>query len=201
MDSSNLSREEAKRATREALVEAAEAEFFVNGFDGPSLDAICARAGYTRGAFYVHFRNRDELIAAVMEHALHMFLDEVIANAGGERDIETTVERFVSVGLTSDPETGGPLGPAIRQILDACHRSDDVRKSFLGALGEAGKRLVTGVLAGQSLGRLRNDVPAAEMSNLLVLLALGSRTAEELGLDLDLERTKDAALRMLLSQG
>ena len=54
-------RRETKQETREALISAALAEFAEHGFDAPSLDAICARAGYTRGAFYVHFRDRSDL--------------------------------------------------------------------------------------------------------------------------------------------
>ncbi|MCZ7684911.1 MAG: TetR family transcriptional regulator [Sandaracinaceae bacterium] len=53
--------------TREALVDAAAELFAEQGLTGPSLDAICAKAGFTRGAFYVHFATRDDLIAAVVE--------------------------------------------------------------------------------------------------------------------------------------
>src|SRR5688500_7521180 len=72
-------REQAKAETREALTMAALAEFAEHGLDTPSLDAICARAGYTRGAFYVHFKDRDDLIAAVMEHVTSAFIDAMIA--------------------------------------------------------------------------------------------------------------------------
>ena len=50
-------RDAAKKETRSALIRAALKLFHEEGFDGPSLDAICARAGYTRGAFYVHFKD------------------------------------------------------------------------------------------------------------------------------------------------
>ncbi|HVH04632.1 MAG TPA: TetR family transcriptional regulator, partial [Myxococcota bacterium] len=69
-ESPKSARELAKQETREALVQAAIAEFAEKGLDLPSLDAICARAGFTRGAFYVHFRDREELLGAVMERAL-----------------------------------------------------------------------------------------------------------------------------------
>ena len=39
------SRAEVKEQTREALIDAAAALFGREGLDGPSLDAICARAG------------------------------------------------------------------------------------------------------------------------------------------------------------
>ena len=201
MSESTGARETAKRATRTAILEAALSEFFVHGFDGPSLDAICARAGYTRGAFYVHFRSRDELIAAAMEHAFRVFLDEVIADAGGEGEIEASVRRFVRIGLTPDRETGRIFGPPMRQILEACHRSPGVRASFLAVLGEAFQRVAAGVTTGQAASRLRKDVSADDMAGLLVVLALGSRTAEELGLELDVASTRDAVLRLLRASG
>ena len=39
------SRELSKQETREALLRAARDAFAAEGFDGPSLDAICAGAG------------------------------------------------------------------------------------------------------------------------------------------------------------
>ena len=60
-------RELTKQETREALLRAGMELFAEQGLDVPSLDALCARAGFTRGAFYVHFADREEFIVAVME--------------------------------------------------------------------------------------------------------------------------------------
>ncbi|HKA30465.1 MAG TPA: TetR/AcrR family transcriptional regulator, partial [Candidatus Binatia bacterium] len=72
-------RELAKQETRDALIAAGLEAFAEHGLDVPSLDAICSRAGFTRGAFYVHFKDRDDFVVAVMEHVLGGFLDAVIA--------------------------------------------------------------------------------------------------------------------------
>src|SRR5690349_6561678 len=87
-------RDVTKRETREALVDAALAEFAAHGLDAPSLDAICARAGYTRGAFYVHFRDREQLMAAVVERVIGGFLAATIARGEEARELEQTIERF-----------------------------------------------------------------------------------------------------------
>ncbi len=68
-----------KRDTRNALIDAAVRLFFEHGTEGPSLDAICEEAGCTRGAFYVHFKTREELIIAAMEHSLGEFLKQIMA--------------------------------------------------------------------------------------------------------------------------
>ncbi|HSJ98414.1 MAG TPA: TetR family transcriptional regulator, partial [Myxococcota bacterium] len=87
-------RERAKAETREALVQAALAEFAAQGLDAPSLDTICARAGFTRGAFYVHFRDRDELVASVMDRAFGAFLDAMVPTGAEAHDLERTVRRY-----------------------------------------------------------------------------------------------------------
>ena len=71
-------REATKLETREALVSAGLAEFAEHGLDTPSLDAICARAGFTRGAFYVHFRGREDFLDAVMKRVGARVLDSVL---------------------------------------------------------------------------------------------------------------------------
>ncbi len=204
MTETSVTRESAKQATRLALIHAAMAEFSARGFDAPSLDAICARAGYTRGAFYVHFKNRDELVAAVMEHALHAFLDTVIASGDSEGDLETTVKRFIAIALRPVGDPGGAkdvhqqiFGPPFHQLLEACRRSPQVRGAFVDILQEAIERVAAAARSGLEVGRLRSDVAPEEMGRILVLLALGVRTVTEVGLPMDLEGTRDAALKIL----
>src|SRR5262245_30280258 len=80
------SRAETKEATRQALLVAGLAELVEHGLDVPSLDAICARAGYTRGAFYVHFKDREDFFVAVMDWALSGILATVVG-VNGETDL------------------------------------------------------------------------------------------------------------------
>ena len=54
--------------TRQRLLQAALAVFAEEGFGRTTVDQVCARAGYTRGAFYSNFETLDELFLAVWEH-------------------------------------------------------------------------------------------------------------------------------------
>ena len=193
-------REQAKHETREALLQAAMAEFAEKGLDGPSLDAICARAGYTRGAFYVHFHDREDLVAAVMERVLGAFLDAVVAQGSSERDLDATVERFAAAFTalraprareSLDPMRGwGARGVPFHQVLAACQRSPELRRRFVSILEEAIRRVTR---AAQSQGREHPDA----LATLLVLTALGVRCALDLELDFDETGVRDAALRLL----
>ncbi|MFG3281518.1 TetR family transcriptional regulator [Streptomyces sp. NPDC048111] len=51
--------------TRQALVDAAAAEFDRSGYDGTSLNRVCRAAGITMGALTFHFAAKDELADAV----------------------------------------------------------------------------------------------------------------------------------------
>lgn len=53
-------------ATRESLLDAAEDCFREQGLFRTSLEAIATRAGVTRGAVYWHFKNKDEVLEAVI---------------------------------------------------------------------------------------------------------------------------------------
>jgi len=200
------SREAAKQETRHALVEAAMGEFAEKGLDAPSLDAICARAGFTRGAFYVHFRDREELLAAVMEHALGLLLDAVIADEGDRDDLFRTVERYVQIAAQGVRDLGGPgaggaqaepAGVPLHQVMAACQRHEATRERMVGILQEARRRVAQAARSGQGAGRVRSDVAADGVASLLVLLALGVRAAADLGLPLHVERTRDALLALL----
>jgi AcrR family transcriptional regulator len=201
-------RDRSKRETREALLQAALEQFTAAGFDGPSLDAICAHAGFTRGAFYVHFRNREDLVAAVVERALSRFLDAVITPGDEEGGLEATVERYLAVAAGGFRELGGievvseaqedaATGVLFHQVLEACGRSARIRERFVLILEGAIARVARAARSGQGAARIRDDVPAAEIANLLVLLALGIRAGVDIGLSLDVEEVRRAVMRLL----
>jgi AcrR family transcriptional regulator len=57
----------ARRAqTRERLMTAAASVFAARGIFGASVEEICEAAGFTRGAFYSNFADKDELVLALL---------------------------------------------------------------------------------------------------------------------------------------
>jgi AcrR family transcriptional regulator len=52
--------------TRAQLIEAAAQVIGEKGYDRVTLEEVAARAGMTRGAIYGNFKNREELILAVV---------------------------------------------------------------------------------------------------------------------------------------
>jgi AcrR family transcriptional regulator len=56
-----------REATRRRLIDAAVREFAARGIDATSVEQISEAAGFTRGAFYSNFSDKDELILAIVE--------------------------------------------------------------------------------------------------------------------------------------
>ena len=200
------SRDASKRGTREALLHAGMAEFAEHGLDAPSLDAICARAGYTRGAFYVHFRDRDDFIVGVMERVLGPFLDAIIATGDQERDLERTVTRYVESIAALHPRRTGKRrhsagtpsgGVPFHRLLEACARSERIRGRLVALLREAIERVAKAAGAGQVAGSVRSDVDPEPLATLLVAAALGAVTALEIGLPFEPDRVQKAVLGLL----
>ena len=195
-----------KRETRDALIAAALVEFSEHGLDAPSLDAICARAGFTRGAFYVHFRDREDLMVGVLDTALGSFLDAMIATGGEGEDLVRTVDRFAGILnlLNASPRGESPstesslLVPVhLAQLLDGARRSKRLRRAIVGLLESASKRLEDVSRRGQEGGAVRHDVNAHELGRLLLALAVGALVVRDAGLSLDPPALRRALVRML----
>ena len=64
-------RAESRADTRAALLDAGARVFIERGFQGASIEAIAAEAGYTRGAFYSNFESKEELFAELMQERVY----------------------------------------------------------------------------------------------------------------------------------
>ncbi len=193
-------REAAKERTRLALIQAGLELFAEQGLDAPSLDAICQRAGYTRGAFYVHFKDREDFLVAVMRQVGGLVLDALLAATTSPdqgRTLAATAQRF----LVMFADGSYPLGPAggIRphQLLDACARSERVRDLYVELVNEAIARLAQVVAAEQEQHALRSDVSAVATAQLLLALVIGVQTMLELGVPIDVAGSTKQWLHLL----
>jgi AcrR family transcriptional regulator len=63
--------------TRARLLEGALDVFAERGFHGASVEDICDRAGFTRGAFYSNFASKDELVLALFQATTDRLLEQI----------------------------------------------------------------------------------------------------------------------------
>lgn len=93
--------------TRARLLDAAAQVFAEIGLEGASVEAICERAGFTRGAFYSNFESKDELFlqltAAVTGQRLSLVrarIDELVSTGvlNGDAEPIDLVQRVMESG-------------------------------------------------------------------------------------------------------
>lgn len=73
-----------REATRQRILDAAVSAFADRGFYGTSVEDICERAGFTRGAFYSNFSSRDDLFLELYRRhgeELTAYVEEVAARS------------------------------------------------------------------------------------------------------------------------
>jgi AcrR family transcriptional regulator len=96
-----LGRGEQQALTRRQLLDAAEAVFARKGFREASIGAIAARAGFSHGAVYSNFKDKDELFLVLVEERIDARLARVYESADAElsrgADPVEAARRFVSM--------------------------------------------------------------------------------------------------------
>jgi AcrR family transcriptional regulator len=74
-----LTREQRRQQTRARLLDAAGQVFARRGFHAATVDEVADAAGYTKGAVYSNFANKDELFLALLDLRLAAQLQQVEA--------------------------------------------------------------------------------------------------------------------------
>jgi TetR/AcrR family transcriptional repressor of nem operon len=201
MTSKTNSRELAKQETREALIRAGMAAFVEEGVDLPSLDAICARAGFTRGAFYVHFKDRDDFFAAVADQAVREFIEWIFSPgsgdaASGTAGLDGIVERFLTA-ITEGQKLPAPHKLLMQIAARGSQRGPALDAPYGVSIQGALTRMQEVVRHGQSQGAVKRDLEASQLGLLLVASAVGFVVLCGGGFDPNLEQVRALCQRLI----
>jgi AcrR family transcriptional regulator len=96
-----LRRDEQQRHIRAQLLDAAERVFARHGYQGATIDAIAAEAGYSHGAIYSNFNGKEDLFLVLVEERVDARLARVYEAADAELSRGATpleaARRFVAM--------------------------------------------------------------------------------------------------------
>jgi AcrR family transcriptional regulator len=182
-------RAETQAETRAQLVKTARQLFFDDGYHPTSLEKVADAAGYSKGAVYSNFRNKDELCTAVLDEVRAERLGEVIEMMARP----DTAARIEALRDWAQRVIGDP-GWTTLEVEFAVHarRSEDLRTELAGRLDGIlqmltaaaesadapdlkmpGRETATVMLAlGVGLGLLRSVDPAISVDGLIDALKL-----------------------------
>jgi len=91
-----LTPEMRREQTRTYLLEAAAVIFAARGFHEASLDEIAEAAGFTKGAIYSNFGNKEDLFLALVRQRQESMLEEFFAAAGRDHPDATARMRAIT---------------------------------------------------------------------------------------------------------
>ncbi|UGT44668.1 TetR/AcrR family transcriptional regulator [Nocardia yamanashiensis] len=164
---SRLSRTESHAQTRAQLLITARRLFFEDGYHPTSLEKVAEAAGYSKGAVYSNFRNKDELCVAVLDDVRAERLGEAIAALGaGDGPARTARFREWAETIVGDP------GWTTLEAEFAVHaRRDPTQRAELAARLDT--LLNTIAAAASELGGPESPLPARETATALLALGVG----------------------------
>jgi TetR/AcrR family transcriptional regulator, transcriptional repressor for nem operon len=123
-----------KQATRRRILEAAGRRFKQDGIDGSGVATLMSDAGLTNGAFYAHFKSKEDLVANVLADQLRAQRQSFDARPSDRAGLEAFVRSYLSPQHRDEIADGCPSAALLDEIA---RRPSETRDVFTGeVMGE-----------------------------------------------------------------
>ncbi len=150
--------------TRQAIFDTAIALFAKKGYDKVTVDDICDKVGVTKGAFYNHFKSKDQIILEEFKR-----MDEhYIKVAQDIERLESSAEKLrifnrEAIKLMSD------LGVTMMKVVYHSQIAPNMRKPYLMDSKRFLYKITNELIGeGQEKGEIRADLSSEEMAIMLI---------------------------------
>jgi TetR/AcrR family transcriptional repressor of nem operon len=105
-----------KQATRQRILEAAGRRFKQDGIDGVGVAAVMSDAGLTNGAFYGHFKSKEDLVANVLADQLRAQRQSFDARPPDRGGLEAIIRSYLSPQHRDHCADGCPSAALLDEI-------------------------------------------------------------------------------------
>ena len=151
---------------RTRILEAALELFANRGYGATSMRAVVEAVGCTKPALYYHFGSKGDLFIEVHTSVQQMVAEAFGTLSNGTGTLQQRLEAFVTTLLES--ATADPL--RARLLLTAAHRPEQGQPTVdLESFHDHNLSHLSAVLReGQDRGEVRTDLPATDLSEILL---------------------------------
>lgn len=166
-----LTRAESQARTRAHLVATAKDMFLADGYSVTSLEKVADAAGYSKGAVYSNFRNKDELCLAVLDD---IHTEKAIKIAEAIAGANTIDERLAAFQKWAEENIGNVGWTALEVEFAISARRDDVVRKELADRDRMIRDLIAALITAQAeeLG-ITLPMPADAAATALLSLGIG----------------------------
>jgi AcrR family transcriptional regulator len=152
-------------STRDRIVETAFRLFLTQGYDRTSTAQLVAESGLSKGAIYHHFRDKEEIRAATVEHFLLRYLappssDTEAASADLATLLRHVADAYAGLLETVADITDDPL--AYHRFVLAT--APDLRDPVRAATEQLRDALTAAAQASQHAGAITSAIPARRVA-------------------------------------
>ncbi|WP_331691808.1 TetR/AcrR family transcriptional regulator [Pseudomonas sp. ZY71] len=187
---------------REAIIQAAIAEFRAHGFEITSMDKIAATAGVSKRTVYNHFPSKEELFAEILNQLWARISAEQSVTYNRDQPLREQLRQMLQakVQLMADEN----FLTLARVAIAATIHSPERAQNMIERMGEREEALTVWIRAAQADGRLKPVDPefaAHQVQGLLKTFGFWPQMSMgRAALDVDTQNTvAESALEMFLA--
>jgi TetR/AcrR family transcriptional regulator of autoinduction and epiphytic fitness len=187
---------------REAIIQAAIAEFRANGFDITSMDKIAATAGVSKRTVYNHFPSKEELFAEILNQLWARVTAEQETPYHPDLPLRDQMRRMLMAKMQMLGDDN--FLDLARVAIAATIHSPERAQNMVARMGEREEGLTVWIRAAQADGRLKPVAPefaAQQIQGMLKSFAFWPQISMGLpGLSAEMQSTVvESALDMFLA--
>jgi TetR/AcrR family transcriptional repressor of nem operon len=190
-----------RQTNRERAVATAADLFIRRGLAQTSMDDVVRESGVAKSNIYYHFKSKEELLLAVVEHHIQAFEQGVIEPLLRQPEVSPmdALRRFLEA-LTTELTGRNCEGacPFISLTMQVSSTNAAVRGRVAQFFTDQTIRLEPLIRAAMHQGEIRGDIDPADASGLLMSAVEGSLFLAEISRDSTLLQTRGSLLLTLL---
>ncbi|SMQ30720.1 transcriptional regulator, TetR family [Pseudomonas helmanticensis] len=187
---------------REAIIQAAIAEFRDNGFEITSMDRIAATAGVSKRTVYNHFPSKEELFAEILNQLWTRISAEQAVTYNPEQPLREQLRQMLQAKVQMMADEN--FLTLARVAIAATIHSPERAQNMVERMGEREEGLTVWIRAAQADGRLKPVDPqfaAHQVQGLLKTFGFWPQMSMgRAALDVEMQNTvAESALEMFLA--
>ena len=183
--------------TRRRLIDSALGVFARNGYERATVDEIVREAGFSKGAFYVHFEAKEDIFWAMLEERTNHLQEAFREAANPDLPVSQNLAMILRSVFSLNRED--PLWSALFMEFAAHASRNQKVRDQLGAMHRSWRNFAVEALnRGREAGLVRKDLDVQFISSVLIAVVEGMMMQSRLAPDaFDLDASVEPLSRLL----
>lgn len=179
---STVTKKRRREETRKKLLDSAFSVFATHGYERATVDEIVREAGFSKGAFYVHFGSKEDLFWAMLEGRIDV-LQETMRGALDNAQSAAENERRVLEAIFALDKEDRHWPALFVEFVAQAARNQRVREKLNEMYRRWHNFTVELLEEGRLAGRVRKDLDVDFMASVTMALIEGSLMQSRLAPD------------------